>query len=415
MKRLLFAGILGGVGTIATIVLSFAGGPGCDAYYLRQRGPSGLAEFLAHYDEQLSQPFPAQHFRDALDVVCAQRDCYASRLYWYTDLDAALAAARAENKPILSLRLLGNLDDDFSCANSRFFRTALYADEAISTTLRERFVLHWQSVRPIPVLRVDMGDGRELKRTVTGNSVHYVLDAEGRVFDALPGLYGPQAFLEWLDGVHRQIGVRLDQDRFEATRRMHHERRLFGIAATWEQELLEPAVRSELQTDYRSHEPFVDAARAGDLAMCKVSVEAPLISSLLSRIPDFEAASDGAFWARIAERYADKARLGGSARKLLEAKLFGGTAAVTDADVARLARTIDNFERRMAEDGVRNELTLHRRIHQWFIDGEVDDLDRLNDRVYDELFATPMEDAWLGLVPPDTYAALDSEGITVGR
>jgi len=30
--------------------------------------------------------------------------------------------AQRTNRPILSLRLLGNLTDDFSCANSRFFR-----------------------------------------------------------------------------------------------------------------------------------------------------------------------------------------------------------------------------------------------------------------------------------------------------
>ena len=34
-----------------------------------------------------------------------------------------------------------------------------------------------------------------MEGTVTGNSVHYILDCEGRVLDALPGLYGPQAFL----------------------------------------------------------------------------------------------------------------------------------------------------------------------------------------------------------------------------
>ena len=33
-----------------------------------------------------------------------------------------MAEAQRTNRPILSLRLLGNLTDDFSCANSRFFR-----------------------------------------------------------------------------------------------------------------------------------------------------------------------------------------------------------------------------------------------------------------------------------------------------
>src|SRR5689334_9080079 len=69
--------------------------------------------------------------RAALDTVARQRDSYTSKLYWYTDFDQAKAAARASGKPILSLRLLGNLDDELSCANSRFFRTTLYANAQV--------------------------------------------------------------------------------------------------------------------------------------------------------------------------------------------------------------------------------------------------------------------------------------------
>ena len=139
-----------------------------------------------------------QRLSAALDQVSGQHDCHASRLYWYTDLDAAKAAAQREHKPILSLRLLGKLTDEYSCANSRFFRTTLYANEAVGKVLRERFILHWQSVRPVPVVTIDFGDGRKIVRTLTGNSIHYVLDSDGRVVDALPGLYGPKPFLHEL-------------------------------------------------------------------------------------------------------------------------------------------------------------------------------------------------------------------------
>ena len=74
----------------------------------------------------------------ALDAVGQQRDCYASQLYWFTDLEQAKAAAKASGKPILSLRLLGRLDEEFSCANSRFFRTALYANGEVSKVLRDQ-------------------------------------------------------------------------------------------------------------------------------------------------------------------------------------------------------------------------------------------------------------------------------------
>src|SRR5262249_54793450 len=64
--------------------------------------------------------------------------------------------------------------------------------------LRDNFVLHWQSVRPVPRVTIDFGDGRTLKRTITGNSAHYALASDGTVLDSLPGLYGPQQFLKWL-------------------------------------------------------------------------------------------------------------------------------------------------------------------------------------------------------------------------
>src|SRR6266571_6534884 len=113
-------------------------------------------------------------------------------------IEQAKAAAQASGKPILSLRLLGQLDEEYSCANSRFFRTTLYANTEVSSYLRDHFILHWQSVRPIPRITVDFGDGRKIERTITGNSIHYVLDAKGRVVDGLPGLYGPKAFLAGL-------------------------------------------------------------------------------------------------------------------------------------------------------------------------------------------------------------------------
>ena len=38
------------------------------------------------------------------------------------------------------------------------------------------------------------------------------------------------------------------------------------------------------------------------------------------------------------------------------------------------------------------------------------DIEALNKRIYAELFLTPDFDVWLGLVPDDTYTALEKEG-----
>jgi len=119
-------------------------------------------------------------------------------LHWYTELPAAVAEAQRTDRPILSLRLLGRLDEALSCANSRFFRKLLYPDARVRELLEDAFVLHWQSVRPVPRVTIDFGDGRVVERTLTGNSVHLILDRQGRPADALPGLFAPHVFRELL-------------------------------------------------------------------------------------------------------------------------------------------------------------------------------------------------------------------------
>jgi hypothetical protein len=179
---------------------------------LRASGPDALRRLTRKRDQFLLEhalhavaPSRAdsdtklKRWNELIDEVGGQRYCSVSRLYWHTDMDQAQSEAQRAGKPILSLRLLGNLTDEFSCANSRFFRTTLYANADISRYLREHFVLHWQSVRPVPRITIDFGDGRKLERTITGNSIHYLLHSDGQPIDALPGLYGPASFLQWLE------------------------------------------------------------------------------------------------------------------------------------------------------------------------------------------------------------------------
>src|SRR5215213_3359074 len=174
---------------------------------LRALGPAGLQALMAQYADEISRHVAAPaagsdqqwlRIATALDAVAQQKNSYLAGLYWHTDLESAKKASVKTGKPILSLRLLGKLNDELSCANSRFFRTVLYSNAEVSSVLRERFVLHWESVRPVPTITIDFGGGRKLERTITGNSIHYILDSQARPIDALPGLYGPQAFLRGL-------------------------------------------------------------------------------------------------------------------------------------------------------------------------------------------------------------------------
>ena len=118
-------------------------------------------------------------------------------LDWHTDLESAKRRARETARPILSLRLLGRLDEPYSCANSRYFRTLLYPEPRVREAM-SAFVLHWESLRPVPKVTIDFGDGRTLVRTITGNSLHAVLRSDGAPVDAILGLLSADAFVNAL-------------------------------------------------------------------------------------------------------------------------------------------------------------------------------------------------------------------------
>src|SRR6185295_18021470 len=211
---------------------------------LRALGPAGLEALRAQYANEInahiSNPTAApdeewQRITAALDAVAQQRNSYIAGLYWYTDLESAKKASKSLGKPILSLRLLGKLTDEFSCANSRFFRTVLYPNEEVSSVLHDRFVLHWQSVRPVPTVTIDFGDGRKLERTLTGNSIHYILDSDAHPLDALPGLYGPRAFVRGLLDAERLFKSFAGLNEIERTwtRRVYCGDQHNKISAAW--------------------------------------------------------------------------------------------------------------------------------------------------------------------------------------
>ncbi|MFT3696401.1 MAG: hypothetical protein QM831_24890 [Kofleriaceae bacterium] len=174
-------------------------------------------------------------------------------LSWYTDLGAAITEARRTKRPILSLRLLGRLDQAQSCANSRFFRRMLYPEPRIHRMLRERFVLHWQSVRAVPIVTIDFGNGKRLQKPITGNSVHLVLDENGVPVDALPGLVSAEVFV-------RQLETAMQLARLDPRRRCEEHARLATVPN-------KPAQPSR-------------AVAASQIAMTKHVVEAPLLRAI---------------------------------------------------------------------------------------------------------------------------------------
>ncbi len=403
---------------------------------LREAGPKGLYALEAVKLNAALQPVSLQKGDEAfkqrwalaMEQVGAQRDNWASRLYWYTDLEKAKAAAREQKKPILSLRLLGNLDEELSCANSRFFRTALYPHEQISKILRNDFILHWQSVRPVPKVTIDFGDGRKIETTITGNSIHYALDSQGRILDALPGLYGPASFIRWLqDTQTREQDIRnLDDKSRRAYLNSAHEQALQRITREWQADIARVSTplptRPTIQQTAASVRPLAEtptpgpdeilipvptARNAAQLAMTKKLVEDPLLRGLIVAVPRDRAAlerkTDDALWEKIALQH------------LADAKLDINGLQVLASKTSRAQKIFMNFEASIALDTVRNEYQRHGIIHRWLIDNPDRQLDQFNARVYAELFQTPDSDPWLGLLPKEAYTGIINDGITTSR
>lgn len=508
---------------------------------LRRQGPAGLDMLLEAAAPQITglkqnkirlDAEECTQLRASLDAVARQRDAWASGLYWFTELDAAKAEAAKTGKPILSLRLLGNLDEEYSCANSRFFRTILYANTAVSAHLRTHFVLHWKSVRPAPLLTIDMGDGRRIKRTITGNSIHYLLDADGQVLDAFPGIYSSAAFLaaldrashnfsgkdpsartnrhgieaheaclEWLQAAV-QAGSHGDKARAVLTNPDTAARILAALVAeafpgsktlpaplppeaprfAWPRSQIQrfggdPVVAMPGPAHWKI-ETIREFPYPTEFDPPKAMVERPIMKQTVpapapnvreipppakaalpllpidplqppSGSPDpyppptqatpgnaneaLDPASPQqagptlagrmtpALWEKIVAPLQFTVQLDEGSLRFMMQKLpleiilpeelaSGHPSNPTTA----FGRQVRRFEEAIGRDMVRNEYYYHTIIHQWLEEDRSGalsrDVEALNQRVYQDLFLTPDADAWLGLVPDDTYTALEKDG-----
>lgn len=369
---------------------------------LRALGPAGhRVLFEAHRDDvtRLQSGLtsaPLERLRRALDAVSAQRDAHATELFWHTDLEAAKAEARSRRVPILSLRLLGRLDEELSCANSRYFRTVLYP--TVAEALRRDFVLHWSSERPAPRITIDMGDGRTMTRTLTGNSVHYVLDANGRVVDALPGLFAPTQLVAALDRA-RAIHDGCARSRQElACRARRHREALDASRAAWEARRGGRPTLPTLDTLLASLDPNAaldapSALVAMPLTIGKAAIEIPMLDAIARRRTP--PPPDAIVWESLGVPIETP-----SPRVVALVRLKTGR---DDADF--LARSLT---RTAVIDGLRNETLLHARVHQWLGDeAQSTELAAFNARLYTQLFLTPADDPWLGLRDPDVWDAIE--------
>lgn len=384
---------------------------------LRSLGPAGLhelrlryaAQIKSHIDDPLLKPDAEwERITKALDAVSGQKNSFISGLYWYTDLQEAQKVSKESGKPILSLRLLGKLTDELSCANSRFFRTVLYANAEISASLRDRFVLHWQSVRPAPVITIDFGDGRKLERTITGNSIHYVLDSSGRLVEAFPGLYGPQAFLRRLKEGEHAFKLVEGKQGFERQNWLssHYQLTYGKLAADWVKDTAK--IGGKLPQGFsvnKDQNGELTAVVIAPLAITKMAIEGGVLQQMSRTTERIEKFADEAAWRKIAQLHAPDAVLDSRSIALIRRQ----NPALSEREFSQM---LENFQELIAVDTVRNEYLMRLKLYPWLMgDPSRTSVEKFNEKVYAELFLTPRSDAWLGLLDRDVYTGIDNGGV----
>jgi hypothetical protein len=260
--------------------------------------------------------------------------------------------------------------------------------------------------------------------------------------DALPGLYGARVFLAGLqkaESVARTSEGMGNEARVAALRDYHNASEV-EIQTSFLRDLSRvqpenpgplpsslgftgPLPKLELAKANGAPARAPSAAEAGTRALTKTAIERPLLRPGGKPGPGARPGSEriennlsDEIWQKIAALHEDEATLDPGARMLIRLKSPNARTAVLAAVGKRqvedpLLRSMRNLERSIAEDTVRNEYTMHTRIHEWLAEQPFVELDQLNSKVYAQLFLTPDSDPWLGLVPADTFSALENDGL----
>jgi hypothetical protein len=389
----------------------------------RASAPKELESLFERYDREPDGP-AKNRLAARIDAAAHQKYATVSRLYWYTDLASARVAAREQRRPILHLRMLGKLDEDLSCANSRLFRATLYANHDVSLFLRERFILYWSSERPVPRVTIDYGDGRRLERTTTGNSAHYILDEEGNVLDVLPGLYAPTAFLRELEGsvaLAERVRGKSDDERAQLIVDYHKEHMM---AAQRDLDRLTP-IRGNAGVDRSLTRPRVESslAAAQRATFSKSAIEVRDLRYFAKELaPEALSENEIEMWATAGRalygigdlRLGPQPRVLDEASRALVIRLHNEVPPGLRATGQRLDALIARLERTLVADSALNQLRLRPQIGNEIVRrGGRTDFATLNAWIYAEVFRSPRQDEWLGLLPRDVFTGLPGDGVVI--
>jgi hypothetical protein len=94
----------------------------------------------------------------------------------------------------------------------------LFSSSEVAQYINLAFEPAWETVRPVPIVTIDFGNGNVIKRTLHGNIATYVCTADGNVLDVLPGIYTPDVYKDKLQEFHNLFLYTYNQASFPLSR-----------------------------------------------------------------------------------------------------------------------------------------------------------------------------------------------------
>jgi hypothetical protein len=107
----------------------------------------------------------------------------------------------------------------------------LFSNAEVAQFINATFEPAWESLRPVPIVTIDFGNGKSITRTLHGNIATYVCNAAGTVIDVLPGVYTPAPYREQLAllaGVAKSL-AQLPEGVMETNLRAYHTQRAAAL------------------------------------------------------------------------------------------------------------------------------------------------------------------------------------------
>jgi len=99
----------------------------------------------------------------------------------------------------------------------------LFSNAQIARFINRNFEPMWESVRAVPTIKIDFGNGNVVTRTLNGNVATYACQADGQVLDILPGIYDPDTYLRQLEELTKLHRFVMQRDDHAAALREYHQ------------------------------------------------------------------------------------------------------------------------------------------------------------------------------------------------